>query len=81
MGDLRGAEQCFRRVIEIEPENSFGHYLLGGLLMIMGLGHLDGAEMSVTRAIEINPEDDDYHSLLRCLLKAIDIRDEPSDGE
>jgi tetratricopeptide (TPR) repeat protein len=57
LGDLKGAEVCYRKVIEKEPRIPGGHYALGHLLR--RVGKEAEARLEFERELEIDP----YHHL------------------
>lgn len=77
LGDYPGAEQAWRRLIEVEPPSARGHSQLGGLFLCLDEGapfQLDSAEAHFHRAHEINREE--TGALLR-LGEAALVRGDP----
>ena len=53
------AEEALRRVIELDPDNPYAHYVLG--ILLRHLGRFDEARDEFARVLEIDPEDADAH--------------------
>ena len=66
-GDIRGAEQLYRRILGREPDNADAHHLLG--MTDLQLGDIDRAERRIRHAIELAPEHANYWSNLGIVLK------------
>jgi tetratricopeptide (TPR) repeat protein len=64
--DLINAEEIFRRILEIEPENDRAHKKLGDCLH--DLGRYNEAEREFKEAIRIKPDDVEYRCYLANLL-------------
>ena len=64
--DLINAEEIFRRILEIEPENDRAHKKLGDCLH--DLGRYNEAEREFKEAIMIKPNDVEYRCYLANLL-------------
>ncbi len=58
-GNLDGAEQVFRSVLEIDPGNA--EACNGLAVALSGKGDLTGAERFLKRAVELNGENGQYH--------------------
>jgi len=54
LGDLNAAEQAFRRLLEIDPDNADGHSNLGHVLR--GMMRNRDAERHLRRALELEPQ-------------------------
>ena len=67
VGDIRGAEQLYRRILGREPDNADAHHLLG--MTDLQLGDIDRAERRIRHAIELAPEHANYWSNLGIVLK------------
>ena len=67
LGNLKEAEFCTRKAIELNPNLAEAHSNLGNILK--DLGNLKEAEISIRKAIEINPNYVEAHSNLGNILK------------
>jgi len=54
IGDLAGADNAFRRAIELDENNPYAHMMLG--LTLHGAGNSTEAEEKVARAVELAPD-------------------------
>lgn len=63
---LSEAEQCYRRLIEIQPEIA-EHYVALGTLLLEHNASIE-AEASYRRAVALNPDSAEVHGLLTSLL-------------
>lgn len=60
LGNLRGAERAWRRLVEVDPSNARGHSQLGMLYSCVGAPryrHLESAAAEFERALAINREE------------------------
>jgi predicted O-linked N-acetylglucosamine transferase (SPINDLY family) len=65
-GDLRTAEQFYRRVLQAEPANVEAHYLLGAACH--GLGKTNEAIMHLSQAVRLEPNHAEAHNRLGAVL-------------
>ena len=67
-GDHAGAEQMYRKAIELDPSNAVAHGNLGNLLSDDVRKDYDGAEKMLRKAIELDPKHAYAHNSLGHLL-------------
>ena len=74
IGDRNGAEQAYRKVLEIDESNAAAHRNLANVLSAGG--NLEEAERHLLRALEIDPGEIDAHTALARLLLSAGRPDE-----
>ena len=67
LGQLKEAEKCQRKAIELNPDFATAYSNLGNILR--ELGSLRDAEVSTRKAIELNPDFTEAHSNLGIVLR------------
>jgi Tfp pilus assembly protein PilF len=68
-GNLRGAEELYRQILQASPEHAEAHHMLG--VMAYQRGDLARAEASIRRAISLNPWAAACYSNLGMVLDAL----------
>jgi tetratricopeptide (TPR) repeat protein len=65
-GDLKQAEQIYRQILQVDPDNPDAHHLLG--MVAQGTGTREAGIALIRKAIALNPVQAAYHSNLGIAL-------------